>query len=60
MILRISYNVLRGFLSNKGYRDRDIVRSVRRLRMADSDLKEAFILFFPTFYAGFPSVYPVF
>lgn len=46
MILRISYNVLRGFLSNKGYRDRDIVRSVRRLRMADSDLKEAFILFF--------------
>ena len=46
MILRISYNVLRGFLSNKGYRDRDIVRSVRRLRMADSDLKEAYILFF--------------
>ena len=46
MILRISYNVLRGFLSNKGYRDREIARSVRRLRMADSDLKEAFILFF--------------
>ena len=46
MILRISYNVLRGFLSNKGYRDREIARSVRRLRMTDSDLKVAFILFF--------------
>ena len=46
MILRISYNVLRGFPSNKGYRDREIARSVRRLRMTDSDLKEAFILFF--------------